>query len=296
MDPSPNDMFPGGRRRTCPCCRGDSAEVIYDLADYRIAECLSCGVWYNMDAVSENTGFSSDYYRQVQSNAFVNAGDNYKADASVPVYRRWLSRMTSGRDSGRILDIGCGLGIFLAVARDMGWMPSGVDTSAYAVEWVRSRLGLPVFHGAFPEMPGMAESFDAITFWDSIEHIDRPADYLLKAHEFLKPGGLALVATDSRNGLIGDAARLCYRLSQGKWIYPMQRYFIPYNTVYFTARQFCALARRCGFEIVTLEKMEYPLSKINASRWESIVLHMLYLAARITGRQAQFTLLMRKEA
>ena len=76
----------------------------------------------------------------------------------------------------------------------------------------------------------------------------------------------------------------------------MRRFYIPYNATYFTDGQFRELLDSCGFEVTAFEKMEYPLEKINANALERLILTVLYFLAKITGRQAQFTLLARKKA
>src|SRR5205807_742919 len=87
-----------------------------------------------------------------------------------------------GRDPpGRLLDVGCGTGLFLAVARRRGWTPFGIDDCAEATRHAREHFGLAVTIGDFEDFARDARHFDVITMWDIIEHARRPVDLLAAA-------------------------------------------------------------------------------------------------------------------
>ena len=50
---------------------------------------------------------------------------------------------------GKLLDIGCGQGFFVACMKKYGWDAAGVDVSAWAVEWGTERLGIRMFLGRY---------------------------------------------------------------------------------------------------------------------------------------------------
>src|SRR5262245_62854838 len=63
-------------------------------------------------------------------------------------YKRAIRILRSHyRKSGRLLDVGCGLGSFMTLAHEHGFDVCGVDVSPHAVEHVRERLALPAFAG-----------------------------------------------------------------------------------------------------------------------------------------------------
>lgn len=102
-------------------------------------------------------------------------------------YGRHLTRSRVGAP-GRLLDIGCGNGAFLARAADAGWKVQGCEVDSKAVAACRS-LGIDMIEGdAFA--PQLAEqSFDVITMSHVIEHVhDQPA-LLQRAHDLLHTGG-----------------------------------------------------------------------------------------------------------
>ena len=151
-----------------------------------------------------------------------------------------------------------------------------------------------MFNGDLEDFPCEDGTFDAVTFWDSIEHVTHPKENLQKAARLLRPGGVMLLATDNFDCLLGDIGRLAYRLSFGKIGYPMERLFIEPNRSYFTEATFRQVLGASGLRTVTFEKMEYPLEKIKASPLERGILRAFYGVAQLLNRQAQMTVLVEK--
>lgn len=102
-------------------------------------------------------------------------------------YGRHLTRRRVG-PPGRLLDIGCGNGAFLARAADMGWQVQGCEIDPKAVAACCS-IGIDVLEGdAFH--PSLTEqSFDAITMSHVIEHVHNQPALLQRAYDLLHPGG-----------------------------------------------------------------------------------------------------------
>lgn len=88
----------------------------------------------------------------------------------------------------RLLDVGCGNGEFLALARSAGWDVVGVEPDPKAVEVAHSR-GLDVRQGSLDVFNNDMESFDGITLSHVIEHVHQPLTVLRKCYSMLKPGG-----------------------------------------------------------------------------------------------------------
>jgi len=102
---------------------------------------------------------------------------------------------------GRLLDFGCGAGSFLERMHQRGWNVTGLDISAFAVNQIRSGLGLPVLLGSLPHPELAPESFDVITMWQSLEHVHDPQAVLRQAHELLVAGGKLFVSVPNIDSL-----------------------------------------------------------------------------------------------
>ena len=112
---------------------------------------------------------------------------------------------------GRILDVGCGLGHFLKLARAHGWDAIGTDTSAVAVERARCLARVEVIHGRLDQAKFPSRAFDAVCFWDVLEHLAEPRGALGEAHRLLRPGGLLAVSMPNVRGLRAGIERTRWR-------------------------------------------------------------------------------------
>jgi SAM-dependent methyltransferase len=279
----------------CPLCRSPRTRVSYQLTGYRIVVCDDCGFEFH-DGFTGGGGagdlFSAEYYTERHGTAFGSqlAGD-YARDPSAPVYARWLDVIAARSGPGRILDVGSALGTFLAMARDRGFTPRGVEISQFASSFARDRRGLDVFTGDLEHLVADDGSFDVVTFWDALEHVTHPMENLRTARRLLRTGGLLLVTTDNFDALVADVARVLYRGSGGLLSYGMQRVFIDANRSYFTEATLRRALRDAGFRVVIFEKMEYPIDKIRTNPVERLLLEGFYAAAKVLHRQAQMTVL-----
>ena len=277
----------------CPACGARPGAPVYRLRGYEVVRCAACDLWFN-GGFGRGGGaaevFAAGYYLDRHREAFAPLLEDHQADLSLPVYRRWLERLEATLGRGRLLDVGAGLGTFLRLARDRGWDAAGVEISGFAAAHIRERHGIEVFEGDLGALGAPDGSFDLVTFWDSIEHVERPGENLARAWRLLRPGGMLLLTTDNFDCLIADLAAALYRLSRGALTYPVERLFIDRNASYFTAATISRLVREAGFERLAVRRMEYPLGKIKTSFVERQALRLLYAAAAVTRRQAQLTL------
>lgn len=95
---------------------------------------------------------------------------------------------------GRLLDVGCGNGGFLMLARQAGWQVEGLDFDPGAVQAARSR-GLQVHHGGIELLEERRACYDVITLCHVIEHVHDPVATLRRLHALLKPGGILWLDT-----------------------------------------------------------------------------------------------------
>lgn len=100
------------------------------------------------------------------------------------------------------LDIGCASGHMISQIQIS--YPNakyyGIDVYEEAIQYAKSKYPSINFQIAFAEkLPFRTESFDLITFYETIEHIENPLGALKEIKRALKKGGISIVSMDSGN-------------------------------------------------------------------------------------------------
>jgi 2-polyprenyl-3-methyl-5-hydroxy-6-metoxy-1,4-benzoquinol methylase len=122
-------------------------------------------------------------------------------DALVQQFRSLPRCPGSG---SRLLDVGCGNGGFLQLARSAGWSVQGMDFDAAAVRTARG-LGLDIRQGGLELLQeSEADSFAWVSFSHVLEHVHAPVSWLRELHRIIEPGGTLWLQTPNV-GSIGHA-------------------------------------------------------------------------------------------
>jgi len=130
----------------------------------------------------------------------------------MPVRRRGLEgevRFLSAVSQGRLLDVGCGSGDWLASMRERGWQVAGTDFDENAVKVARQR-GLDVVCGPLEQQHFADNSFNAVTLSHVIEHVPDPVAELKECLRILKPGGKLVLFTP-------NSASLSHKVFKRDW-------------------------------------------------------------------------------
>lgn len=111
-----------------------------------------------------------------------------------PIYRKRVRafRRLTGLVSGRVIEVGCGSGLFLRALASAGYAADGVETSDADVFYARRRLRLSVFHGQLADFAMADDSYDAAFLVYVLEHVPSPGETLRAVHRILRPGGWVL--------------------------------------------------------------------------------------------------------
>lgn len=185
----------------CTLCGCLDLRPVLSIGDYvvsgenfDIVECNKCEVRLTTPVPKPDEidrYYESDEYRPHSSGGFSFSGIAYKVVRGIMLgkKRHWIERFTGVR-GGCLLDIGCGTGEFAASMRDGGWDVTCVDSSETARKTAKYQFDLDVMSPqTWLEKNG--GSFDAITFWHTLEHVHDPEFYLSRARSQLtEQGGL----------------------------------------------------------------------------------------------------------
>ena len=113
------------------------------------------------------------------------------------VYTYFIDKFLKGK-SGKLLDVGCGLGFFLKSVEGSApeWSTTGFEISEQAVKFAVEQNGLPQVKAGMVESGNLEKNaFDTITLWDVIEHLPNPEPLLKHLYDLLKPGGVLYIQT-----------------------------------------------------------------------------------------------------
>jgi SAM-dependent methyltransferase len=103
---------------------------------------------------------------------------------------------------GRLLDLGCGTGNFLAAARDSGFDVTGIEPNRNAVCFAKEHYALCNVFATSPSQFQQAhplEKFGTVTFFEVLEHQEDPQAFLDTAKLFLSEDGFIAVSVPNRN-------------------------------------------------------------------------------------------------
>lgn len=165
---------------------------------------------------------------------------------------RFLSRYVS--PPGRMLDIGCGNGRLMYLARKAGWDVKGLELSSVMAKVVRRRLGAAVVVADFLAVePDAIDAmkFDLICLRHVLEHLPDCLLAMRKLRGLLAPSGHALIELPNVESISKKAKRFLTRRGIRKPVYPDDLAIGHANE--FCRASFEFLLRETGFELVRWE-------------------------------------------
>ncbi len=177
---------------SCPACylaaTAESLEVFHGISLYG---CTSCDLHFWHPVGKPDAAWYEMAYQ----------GRDHRPMPLEPGHRFFLADPLAPK-CGRLLDIGCGVGNFLAAARDIGFETTGVEFDRAAVSFAQQHYGLQRVFAMRPEIframePGA--QFDVVTFFEVLEHQDEPTRFLNTAKELLAPNGFVALSVPNRD-------------------------------------------------------------------------------------------------
>ena len=222
--------------------------------NYHVVRCESCGFLYRHPGIQpEHLGnlYSSGKYAQF-------LGGHYTAKRKRR-YRLALDAFEPLFEDGggrRLLDFGCGNGLFMEMAHERGFDVHGVDLAADAVEVARQRPGCEkAFHGSPMDVPEIAAGgFDVITMWSVLAHLPRPVEDLSMLRGLLAPDGVLLILTINANSLL-------LKRQLDAW-----GAFTPNHLKFFAPSTLQLLLQRAGFAAVAFSTMYGDAFEVGRTR------------------------------
>lgn len=224
----------------CILCDSREREPLIEMDGWRVFRCLGCDLGFldprptkeEAAALYDQEYFADQYDRGI--------------DPGTAAFHKRL-RQESHRvrffknikPAGRLLDIGCGNGYFLAACRQKGYDVRGTDVSEWAAAYAAEKLKIPVIRGEVDQLDLAPGSFDIITMWHFLEHTRNPRDVVTRVRTWLAEDGILVVDVPNYGGT--DA-----RKEWEKWV----GWQLPYHFYHFKFQPLKRLITDCGFRLI----------------------------------------------
>jgi 2-polyprenyl-3-methyl-5-hydroxy-6-metoxy-1,4-benzoquinol methylase len=275
----------------CPICGSLEPTLRYKITRFQVQRCNDCAQIYlyplpspeEIRKMFEALYTSGDGSVPELKTYYAFTYDDEPSNPLVQLYESWLDKLEMEHAPGSLLDIGCGTGLFMSVARRRGWDTFGIDDSIEATNYAREHFGLDVWVGDFAEFPAEGRKFDAITGWDIIEHARDPVGLLKAMRACLADDGVVGLSTPNQRSILDVLAGAMYRLSGGRITAPLEKFYIEQHFLYYTPETLARSLDRGGFEVAQLTRESTDLRRLTLSPLIRLGLQSLFLVARATG-------------
>jgi SAM-dependent methyltransferase len=208
---------------------------------FTVLACSSCGMMRlsPMPTPEQIRSFYPQSYWFAPDKKGISLAERYRRLVLRDHVRFVVQALREYEGKGRLLDVGCGGGLFLGMMKERGWDVVGLDFSAEASEVALKSQGVHVEVGSIEQAPFAPESFTAITMFHVLEHLVDPGTSLAAARKLLKPGGKLVVQ-------VPDAGTLGLKLFGIRW----NALDIPRHLYHFRSKDLERLLEAQGFHVV----------------------------------------------
>lgn len=235
-----------------------------------ILRCASCGLGFTTDRPSEAE--LSSLYQDMSVDVYRSERRAREATA-----RRHLRVLNRFHNRGKLLDVGCASGMFIATAKSGGWSVLGIEPNAQLATEARQRIGDPLsvlqttVEACEPNL-----GFDAITLWDVLEHVRDPVTVLSRCAKWLRTTGVIIAN-------VPDLQSIQSRLLGQRW--PL---LLPEHLNYFTKRALEVCGAKAGLSVAAFGRrpvtfgLQYVTRRLRDHQvWGADCAHRMVSALRL---------------
>jgi SAM-dependent methyltransferase len=235
----------------CPACDSAEFQPLFTASDrlynttsekFQVVECKRCRL---MQLTPQPTPselekyYPKNYWFTPELSAASRLEEIYRRFVLLDHVRFVQRAVRESGESGPVLDVGCGGGLFLRMLQDRGFRVMGLDFSldAARVAWTVNQA--PATCATLASAPFRAASCAAVTMFHVLEHLYEPRAYLKASYELLRPDGRLIIQ-------VPNAACWQFLLLGASW----NGVDVPRHLYDFRPADLDRLLDSCGFEVV----------------------------------------------
>ena len=175
------------------------------MGNFMLVQCSACGfvyLWPRPEAIEEY--YEDAGYQPHQEKAETVMDRLYRRVRvwNLKIKERLIEKY---QKKGKLLDYGCGTGAFLSHMQKSGWNVQGMEPS----EKARS-IGIQNGLNLQADIDQISGSFDVITLWHVLEHIENAHEVIDILSKKLTPQGILVIAVPNRDSFDAKIYKSCW--------------------------------------------------------------------------------------
>ncbi len=239
-------------KEQCPICQSTSFHIWRWSG---LEQCSNCTYICKVNVDNElNFNLQEQYFNEefsVKDDFFTKFYERLNTERHFNLLKKFIH-------GNKILEVGVGHGHLLKHLQLNGFEVCGIDLSKDVTNFVKNKLGLPIYQGTIVEIASTMpkKSFDAIITCHTFEHVDNLKETLASAKELLKDNGILYLAVPN--------------IYAWETLLPGWTGYEPYHLHYFNYYSLEKLLESSNFKVVCKRTFE-PISG-----WFNAIIKTLY--------------------
>ena len=279
----------------CPLCGGKRLERSVTCVDhfasgemFHLYTCADCGFLFTQDVPAEE-----EIGRYYETPNYISHSDTHSGIVNRLYHRvrkymlgrkARLVQQSTHLETGRLLDVGSGTGYFADTMKQRGWQVQAIEKSAQARDFAREHFGLDVKPAEALMQEWKPASFDVITLWHVLEHLEHLNDVWQRLNELLTEKGVLIVAVPN-----------CSSYDAEKYGALWAAYDVPRHLWHFTPDTMQQFGSKHGFIMAERRPMPFDAFYVSMLTEKNKNRSFPFFRGMLTGILAWFSSLVKKE-
>lgn len=248
--------------RACAVCGGTETKLLFHprKSPGPVSQCLHCGMVYISSIEDQHALIFNGPAPRAQMDPKILTSTNLKDIMDSKRFRRVLkdkelefpavrcnaiealthleAHLKTPAENRKMLDFGSGWGFFLAVAKERGWIPYGLEPLPVPSVYARSKFGAHITTDTLRRETFPSDYFDAITSIQVFEHLPYPEKDLGNLNAILRKEGVLLIE-------VPNFDTWSMRLMRSR-----HRHFVQDHLNFFSINTLSRLLEKTGFQVI----------------------------------------------